>query len=83
MIYFITGGSRGIGADLVARVLEAGHDVAFTYVSQAEAAEKERILRVLRDCRWNRSRAAARLGMHRTTLWRKMREWGLREERIP
>jgi len=39
--------------------------------------ERERVLRVLQECQWNRSRAAARLGMHRTTLWRKMREWGL------
>ncbi|MBW2459342.1 MAG: SDR family oxidoreductase [Deltaproteobacteria bacterium] len=39
MIYFITGGSRGIGANLVKRAVEAGHDVAFTYVHAANKAE--------------------------------------------
>jgi NAD(P)-dependent dehydrogenase (short-subunit alcohol dehydrogenase family) len=40
MIYYITGGSRGIGANLVKRVVEAGDDVAFTYVQAADQAEK-------------------------------------------
>ena len=31
MIYFITGGSRGIGANLVHEAVKLGHDVAFTY----------------------------------------------------
>ena len=31
MIYFITGGSRGIGANIVEEAVRAGHDVAFTY----------------------------------------------------
>ena len=39
--------------------------------------ERQRVLEALRESRWNRTTAAARLGMHRTTLWRKMREWGL------
>ncbi len=34
--------------------------------------ERERILRALESSRWNRGRAAVRLGMDRTTLWRKM-----------
>jgi PAS domain S-box-containing protein len=34
--------------------------------------EREQILRALESCRWNRGRAAARLGIDRTTLWRKM-----------
>jgi len=40
MIYFITGGSRGIGANLVEQVLAAGHHVAFTYVKSAERAQQ-------------------------------------------
>ena len=39
--------------------------------------ERHRVVEALRASRWNRTAAAARLGMHRTTLWRKMREWGI------
>ena len=39
MIFFITGGSRGIGKAIVRDVLAAGHDVAFTYVTQKDAAD--------------------------------------------
>jgi len=42
-----------------------------------EEGEKARVLEALRVSRWRRADAARRLGMHRTTLWRKMREWGL------
>jgi NAD(P)-dependent dehydrogenase (short-subunit alcohol dehydrogenase family) len=31
MIYFVTGGSRGIGATLVLEAVKLGHDVAFTF----------------------------------------------------
>ena len=41
------------------------------------ADEKEHLLRALESSRWNRGLAAARLGMDRTTLWRKMRRWGI------
>jgi transcriptional regulator of acetoin/glycerol metabolism len=41
------------------------------------ADDKEHLLRALESSRWNSSRAAARLGMDRTTLWRKMRRWGI------
>ena len=34
----VTGGSRGIGAATVARLRDAGHDVLFSYQSDAEAA---------------------------------------------
>ena len=39
--------------------------------------EKDLLLRALDASRWNRGLAAARLGMDRTTLWRKMRRWGI------
>jgi transcriptional regulator of acetoin/glycerol metabolism len=42
-----------------------------------EEEEKERIKRVLEQVGGNKSLAAKVLGMHRTTLWRKMREYGL------
>ncbi len=38
-VFFITGGSRGIGAQLVLDAAAAGHDVAFTYRSRSDAAE--------------------------------------------
>lgn len=40
MIYFVTGGSRGIGAGIVLHAVKEGHDVAFTYVNSKERAEK-------------------------------------------
>jgi 3-oxoacyl-[acyl-carrier protein] reductase len=39
MRIFITGGSRGIGAQLVKSCVEAGHDVAFTYQSAKDNAD--------------------------------------------
>jgi len=42
-----------------------------------EGDEKARIVEALRASQWRRTDAARRLGIHRTTLWRKMREWGL------
>ncbi len=42
MIYFVTGGSRGIGAGIVLEAVQSGHDVAFTYVhNEAKAKEVE------------------------------------------
>jgi NAD(P)-dependent dehydrogenase (short-subunit alcohol dehydrogenase family) len=38
MIFFITGGSRGIGAALVEHAVREGHDVAFTYVHSEDKA---------------------------------------------
>jgi two-component system response regulator HydG len=39
-----------------------------------ETTDRERLLTTLDRCRWNQSRAAASLGISRTTLWRKLRE---------
>ncbi|MFH1131593.1 MAG: SDR family oxidoreductase [Pseudomonadota bacterium] len=40
MIYFVTGGSRGIGAAIVLQAIEEGHDVGFTFVSKEEQAKE-------------------------------------------
>jgi two-component system response regulator HydG len=43
--------------------------------------ERAQILQTLERCGWNQSRAAEALGIGRTTLWRKLKEYGL--ERTP
>ena len=40
-------------------------------------AERIMLERALQEAGWNRSRAARRLGIDRSTLWRKIREYGL------
>ena len=40
--------------------------------------ERDLLVRALRATGWHRTRAARQLGMDRTTLWRKIREYGLR-----
>ncbi|MBC7082647.1 MAG: hypothetical protein H5T95_04040 [Firmicutes bacterium] len=39
--------------------------------------EREHILRVLRQCLWNQSKAAWVLGVHRNTLRKKIKEYDL------
>jgi two-component system, NtrC family, response regulator HydG len=41
--------------------------------------EKTHILATLYEHGWNQARAAEELGISRTTLWRKLREYGLRD----
>lgn len=40
MNFFVTGGSRGIGAGIVLQAVREGHDVAFAYAQNQEAAAK-------------------------------------------
>lgn len=47
MNFFVTGGARGIGEAIVIEALRRGHDVAFTYRSSADAAQ--RVLALARD----------------------------------
>lgn len=42
-VTIVTGGSRGIGAATVLALARGGHDVAFSYRSDAEAAERVRV----------------------------------------
>jgi PAS domain S-box-containing protein len=44
---------------------------------KAEAEERDRIESALLHAKYHRGEAAKALGMSRTTLWRKMREFGL------
>jgi transcriptional regulator of acetoin/glycerol metabolism len=39
--------------------------------------ERDAIARAMRECRWNKSRAARRLGLSRTQLYFRLRKYGL------
>jgi DNA-binding NtrC family response regulator len=43
--------------------------------------ERARLRAIMDQCRWNHRRAAARLGISRTTLWRRLRAQGLDSDR--
>jgi two-component system NtrC family response regulator len=47
-----------------------------------DTVERETIARVLRECRWNKSKAAKRLGLTRTKLYIRMKKYGLEEPPI-
>lgn len=47
------------------------------YQAPDPASERDAILRALEDADGNRTRAAAALGMGRTTLWQKLKAYGL------
>ena len=40
-----------------------------------QAMERERIVRVLAECMGSREKAAEKLGISKTTLWRKLRQY--------
>ena len=52
-------------------------EAAKRYVAPDADAEREAILLALEEADGNRTRAAAALGMGRTTLWQKLKEYGL------
>jgi len=56
-------------------------DGAIRNVPRHSDDEKTMIAAALERAGWNRSRAARRLGIDRTTLWRKIREYGLEPPR--
>lgn len=51
--------------------------VSVTHPDTVARFEKERILEALERNRYNRARTAKELSMHVTTLWRKMRRYGI------
>ncbi|MDP3703159.1 MAG: sigma-54 dependent transcriptional regulator [Candidatus Omnitrophota bacterium] len=63
------------------RVEEAASDAPAHGVAQLKDAlkspERDIILKVLAEVRWNRSEAAKRLGIHRSTLYHKIRQLGI------
>ena len=42
-----------------------------------EQPEKEHIIAILNECNWNRNKAAAALGVNRTTLYNKMKKYNI------
>lgn len=50
-------------------------DVAAHPVLSVQAMERERIVRVLAECMGSREKAAEKLGISKTTLWRKLRQY--------
>lgn len=67
------GAGQGAGDGVV--VVEPGCEI--TPAAAAARAEIAAIRRALHETRFRRTEAARLLGMSRTTLWRKMREYGL------
>ena len=55
----------------------AGGGEGKRYVAPDAGAEREAIRSALEEANGNRTRAAAALGMGRTTLWQKLKEYGL------
>ncbi|MCP5102888.1 MAG: Fis family transcriptional regulator [bacterium] len=47
-------------------------------IEPPDMGEKERLLEALGSARWNKKKAAEILGIDRTTLWRKMKKYGIR-----
>ncbi len=41
------------------------------------AASKEELIAVLDECGWNKAEVARRLGVERSTIWRRMKKWGI------
>jgi formate hydrogenlyase transcriptional activator len=72
--------SRGLELKIPLAELKAGTEAASDGGTTLEAAEREHILRVLRETNWvvgGPQGAAARLGMKRTTLQSKMKKLGI------
>ena len=57
--------------------LQEGEELEDWCSENADGDERQRIRQALMATRYNRTQAAERLGISRTTLWRKMREYDL------
>lgn len=47
------------------------------YAQQVEKLERDRIVSVLKEAQYSKTKAAENLGVSRTTLWRRMKELGI------
>jgi len=72
--------TNGGGASLVDSSADAEPSLASIGLKDSlKTPERDLILKVLEEVRWNRSKAAKRLGIHRSTLYHKMRQLGIDE----
>ena len=56
-----------------------GADATRRYQAPDPRAERDAIRQALREAEGNRTRAAAALGMGRTTLWQKLKAYGIEQ----
>ena len=66
------------GAKFKAIAQKPSHDKPLKKV--LEQPEREQIINVLKQVNWNRIRAAAMLGINRTTLYNKMKKYNISEK---
>ena len=60
-----------------ARATVASDEAAVALKDALKMPERDLIVKVLTEVRWNRSEAAKRLGIHRSTLYHKIRKLGI------
>ncbi len=74
---FITCKGSVIGMEHLPRDLVEGHENQGPSLSAKEGEEAEKIRAILKQYPQNRSEAAEALAMSRTTLWRKIKKYGI------
>ncbi len=74
---FVLSRSSVIGVDDLPDYLRPDTPTAPDDAPSLEELESRLILSALRKHNWNRGDAAAELGIHKTTLWRKMKRFGI------
>lgn len=70
-------GSAIGAAQLPLEIRQPAAPRAVPEIATGDETERDRIQRVLRQCGGNRAEAARRLGMSRTTLWKRLKESAL------
>ena len=50
-----------------------------SYPERRAESEREQLIQLLNECRWNISKAAQKMGVARSTLYRKMEHYRLKE----
>jgi transcriptional regulator with PAS, ATPase and Fis domain len=70
-------GERVRAAHLPPEISRGSHGITLKEVPRHSQREQELIAEALTRTGWNRTRAARQLGIDRTTLWRKIKEYGL------